>query len=185
MTNELDVARKISNFKTKKLTSTVDFSALVSLSFLLIMFYMLTSAMSRPQTIDLSLPENGGCIDFGPICYGSAHERTITVLLGANNEIVFYQGFLFSPIFEPKFTGYGKLGIRKEILLRKLQIDKYYEAIGKKNINNTIVIIKPTKQCSYENLVNILDEMAIIGVKNFTLINDLSPEEKDLLQNTN
>lgn len=181
MANELDTTRKISKSKTKKLTSMIDFSALVSLSFLLIMFYMLTSAMSKPQTMDLSLPGDYGCIDYGSICCGSGCERTITILLGANNKIVFYQGILSTPIFEPKFVGYGKFGIRKEILLRKTQIDKFEVERGLKNANNMIVIIKPSKQCSYKNLVDILDEMAIIGVNSYTIVNDITPEEKKFM----
>ena len=45
-----------------------------------------------------------------------------------------------------------------------------------------IVIIKPSKKSNYKNLVDILDEMAIVGVKNYSIVNDFSAEEKELMQ---
>lgn len=97
MANDLETTRKVSNFKTKKLSSIIDFSALVSLSFLLIMFFMLTSAMQRPQTMDLSLPDS--CDDCGWRigCFRPAYERMITILLDSNDNIVYYHGILNSP----------------------------------------------------------------------------------------
>jgi biopolymer transport protein ExbD len=180
MANELDSPRKVSNTKTKKLSSIIDFSALVSLSFLLIMFYMLTSAMSRPQEMKMSLPSK--CDDCGYLwgC-GNGNERTITVLLDSNNNVIYYQGLLDFPISYPKSTNYGKLGIRKELLFRKQQIDEYSSSIGKPNSNNMIIIIKPSKQSNYKNLVDILDEIAIIGVETYAIVNNFTPEENKLL----
>ena len=39
-----------------------------------------------------------------------------------------------------------------------------------------MVIIKPTKDATYKNTVNILDEMTIDGVKRYALV-DISPDE--------
>ena len=44
-----------------------------------------------------------------------------------------------------------------------------------------IVIIKPSKKSNYRNLVDILDEMAIVGVPTYAIVNDFTPEEKKLL----
>ncbi len=181
MANELDSTRKVSNFKTKKLSSIIDFSALVSLSFLLIMFFMLTSAMSKPQTMELSLPSkpDNNCYHGG--CCGKPDENKIlTILLDANNNIVYYQGFLSTPISEPKSINYGKLGIRKQLLIIKENINNYCTKKGKPN-DNIIVIIKPSKHSNYKNLVDILDEMAIVDIEIYAIVNDFIPEEKKLL----
>ncbi len=182
MANELDSTRKIYKTKTKKLTSIIDFSALVSLSFLLIMFYMLTSAMSKPQTIGLSLPEDNGCIEQHIIC-GVDPNRVLTILLDSNNNIIYYQGVLNSLISEPKSINYGKLGIRKVLLIRKLQIEEYDATRGKKSYDNMIVIIKPSKKSNYKNLVDILDEMAIVGIETYSIVNNFTSDEVNLLKN--
>ncbi|WP_370528450.1 ExbD/TolR family protein [Flavobacterium sp. CLA17] len=45
--------------RSKKLNTRVDFTAMVSVSFLLIIFFMVTIELSKPKGIDLSLPDNG------------------------------------------------------------------------------------------------------------------------------
>ena len=45
----------------------------------------------------------------------------------------------------------------------------------------TPVIIKPGKKSNYRNLVDILDEMAIVGVPTNAIVNDITPEELKLI----
>ena len=45
-----------------------------------------------------------------------------------------------------------------------------------------IVIIKPSKKCTYRNLVDILDEMAIVDVPTYAIVNEFTPEEAKLLE---
>ena len=180
MANDLETTHIVSNFKTKKLRSIVDFSALVSLSFLLIVFFMLTSAMQRPQTMDLSLPDrcddcgwNGGC--------WTADERTITILLDSNDNIVYYHGMLNFPYTPPTSISFGQNGIRKTLLNLKSKLAEYAQERGRSQ-DDMIVIIKPSKKSNYKNLVDILDEMSIVGVKNYSIVNDFSAEEFELIQ---
>jgi hypothetical protein len=44
-----------------------------------------------------------------------------------------------------------------------------------------IVIIKPSKKSNYRNLVDILDEMAIVNVPTYAIVNEFTPEETKLL----
>ena len=87
-------------------------------------------------------------------------------------------GLLTSPIAGPKDISYGKEGIRKELLKRKKSVVEY---TGNKD-KGLIVIIKPSKKSNYRNLVDILDEMAIVGVPTNAIVNDFSPEELKLLE---
>ena len=181
MANDLETTRKVSNFKTKKLSSIIDFSALVSLSFLLIMFFMLTSAMQRPQTMDLSLPDS--CDDCGWRigCFRPAYERMITILLDSNDNIVYYHGMLNFPYTPPTSVNFGQNGIRKTLLNLKSKLAEYAQERGRSQ-DDMIVIIKPSKKSNYKNLVDILDEMSIVGVKNYSIVNDFSAEEFELIQ---
>jgi biopolymer transport protein ExbD len=73
---------------------------------------------------------------------------------------------------------YGKEGIRKELLERKKKVLEY---TGNKD-KGIIVIIKPSKKSNYRNLIDILDEMAIVDVPTYAIVNDFSPEETKLLE---
>jgi hypothetical protein len=58
--------------------------------------------------------------------------------------------------------------------------EKVLEYTGDKN-KGMIVIIKPTKKSKYRNLVDILDEMAIVGVPTYAIVNEFTPEESKLI----
>ena len=136
---------------------------------------MVTIELSKPKGIDLGLPDNG---DITCRWYGNCGEnRSITILLGDNNKLVYYMGILNSPILPAREVEYGKEGIRKELLNRIKQIQEY---TGKSK-NDLTVIIKPGKKCNFKNLVDILDEMAITKIQNYAIVNDFTPEETKLL----
>ena len=86
-------------------------------------------------------------------------------------------GLLNAPIAGPKDIAYGKEGIRAELLKRKTSVVEY---TGNKD-KGLIVIIKPGKKSNYRNLVDILDEMAIVGVPTNAIVNEFTPEELKLI----
>ncbi len=69
--------------RSKKLNSRVDLTAMVSVSFLLIIFFMLVGELAKPKSMDLSLPEKYIDEEWNHVivCGGGGYERTITVLL--------------------------------------------------------------------------------------------------------
>jgi len=163
--------------RSKKQNSKVDLTAMVDLAFLLITFFMLTTTLSKPQSMSLGLPDK----DEDPTKNKDIkvdERRTMTVMLGENNKLVYYMGLLDSPIAGPKDIAYGKDGIRKELLARKKSVVEY---TGSKD-KGIIVIIKPGKKSKYKNLVDILDEMAITGVATYAIVNDFLPKETELLE---
>jgi biopolymer transport protein ExbD len=178
--DEKNVAfKKREKIRSKKLSSRVDLTAMVGVSFLLIAFFMLTTAMSRPQSMIIDFPESDYGCDGG--CRRYDENRVITILLGDNDEIVYYMGLLNYPIVAPKNIKYGKEGIRKELLMRKKVVLEYSTAIGRPK-SGIIVIIKPSKKSNYRNLVDILDEMAITNIDTYTIVNDFTPDEAKLLE---
>ena len=168
--------------RSKKQNSKVDLTAMVDLAFLLITFFMLTTSLSKPQSMDLGLPDKEEK-DKPEDIVKTDQRRTMTLILGDNDKIKWYHGLLEAPETNGKPTDavYGKDGIRKELLKRVKSVP---EVVGdpKKGL---IVIIKPTKKSTYKNLVDILDEMAICGVPVYAIVNDFSPEEKVLADKMN
>ena len=162
--------------RSKKQNSKVDLTAMVDLAFLLITFFMLTTTLSKPQSMNLGLPDKDDDNKEKPIKVDE--NRTMTVILGDNDKMVYYMGLLATPIAGPKDIAYGKEGIRKELLKRKKSVVEY---TGNKD-KGLIVIIKPSKKSNYRNLVDILDEMAIVGVPSNAIVNDFSPEELKLVE---
>lgn len=161
--------------RSKKLNSKVDLTAMVDLAFLLITFFMLTTSLSKPQSMDLGLPDK----DENPEKNKDVkvdENRTMTLLLGDNNKLKYYIGMIDNPIVKPTDIAYGKEGIRKEILKRKKTVVEY---TGNKD-KGLIVIIKPSKKSNYKNLVDVLDEMAIADVPTYAIV-DISPEETKLI----
>jgi biopolymer transport protein ExbD len=165
--------------RSKKSGSKVDLTAMVDLAFLLITFFMLTTTLSKPQSMSLGLPDKEDKPD--PKNQVKVDEnRTMTILLGDNDKMVRYVGLLATPVKggAPKDFSYGKGGIREELLARKKLVLEY---TGNKD-KGMIVIIKPSKKSNYRNLVDILDEMAIVDVPTYAIVNDYTPEEKKLLE---
>jgi biopolymer transport protein ExbD len=169
--------------RSKKQNSKVDLTAMVDLAFLLITFFMLTTTLSKPQSMDLTLPDKEDKTD--PQKDIKVDEnKTLTLLLGENGKLVRYMGMLETPIAAPKDFSYGKDGIRKELISRMDQVKQYSTAKGEPG-KGMIVIIKPSKKSTYRNLVDVLDEMAIVGVNktgSYAIVNEFTPEEVKLLE---
>ncbi|SHI84714.1 ExbD/TolR family protein [Flavobacterium terrae] len=162
--------------KTKKLHPRVDLTAMVSVSFLLIIFFMLTSFLSRSNMMNLGMPDNTRCRGYGGSSGCIDGSRVLTILIGKNNKTVVYSGEPIYSSLPPKVLGSEKLALRKELIKKSNQI---LEATGdpKKGL---IVIIKPSKDSNYGDLVNVLDEMAIVKVPTYAVV-DITPEEEALL----
>nr|WP_199001667.1 biopolymer transporter ExbD [Flavobacterium sp. ASV13] len=169
--------------RSKKLDSKVDLTAMVSVSFLLIIFFMVTIELAKPKVMSYDLP---GCSNerlfYG--CYMPDENRFMTVLLDDNDKIITYSGLLFVPIQAPRKVEYGKNGIRKELVERNKKVLEYSYQRGKPGRGVT-VIIKPSKKSNYGNLVEILDEMKIAGINSYSIVDYYTPEETELLAANN
>lgn len=170
-----DFGRKPITRKVKKLNPRVDLTAMVSVSFLLIIFFMLTSYLSKPNVMYLGMPSDGGCRR--TVCdWVCGENRSLTLLLGKNNDIVSYHGNFSLPIEDPKKLSFDNNSIRKELLFKNKQI---FQQTGDPR-KGLIVLIKPSKDSNYGNLVSILDEMAITKINTYAVV-DITLEEENFL----
>ncbi|TDO71298.1 biopolymer transport protein ExbD [Flavobacterium chryseum] len=149
---------------------------MVSVSFLLIIFFMVTIELSKPKIMDLDFSDHG-CCDCIP--HHSEENRSITILLDKNDKLIYFIGFLENPIKKPQTIAYGKEGIHKELLVRNTFMQACSSKLGRRE--GISVIIKPSKKSNYGNLVDILDEIKIIGINSYAIVDDFTPEETKLL----
>ncbi|MFN7100520.1 MAG: biopolymer transporter ExbD [Flavobacterium sp.] len=163
--------------RSKKLESRVDLTAVVSVSFLLIVFFMVTIDLAKPKSMSMGLPDKNPEWNGRTNCGSGTDIRMITILLDNNNKLVSYHGLLGYPTEKPKTLSYGENGIRKELQNKKRLIQEIYGDPSK----GLIVIIKPSIKSNFKNLVDILDEMAIARIGTFIILNDFTPEESQLL----
>ncbi|RYJ43449.1 ExbD/TolR family protein [Flavobacterium beibuense] len=164
--------------RSKKMNPGVDLTAMVDLAFLLITFFMLTTSLSKPQSMNLAMPDKeqdpNKPEDNTPV----PDDRSMTVLMGKDDTILWYMGQFETPLVAPTETKYGKEGIRQALLQRISAVKSVY---GDNKDKGLIVIIKPSDKTHYKNLVDILDEMAITNVQLYA-IGDISEPEVKLLE---
>ncbi len=152
--------------KGKKLSTRVDLTPMVDLGFLLITFFIFTTTMSQPTAMKLFLPKDAD----KPEDQNKAKESgVITILLGKDNNVFYYEGQL-----TPTASNF-KSSTFKEI--RTVLIDKK----RKTPVTDLVVILKPSSECTYKNVIDILDEMSINVLKRYALV-DISKTEESLVK---
>jgi len=156
--------------RSKKASTRVDLTAMVDLAFLLITFFILTTTLQKPKAMDLTMPDKEDKTKNDPI----ADDRSITLLLGANNKLEWYAGRFDKPLGGPTVIGYGKNELRK--LLEDQE--KKIQATAQKGM---FVVIKPSSQSVYNNMVAVMDELNIVN-NQYRAIVDITPIEVLLLK---
>lgn len=184
----------------KKQSTRIDMTPMVDLAFLLLTFFILTATFNKPQIMEVNMPVP----PTAPVNTQKVPKEFTTTVLIADNKMYYYDGdFVPGDASKLQKTNLSKDGIRK-ILIQKNQnvynqiedlkaklrnkeiVDTVYrkqasEIKGNPANGGRIVIIKPMDDAAYEDIVGILDEMAITNVATFAIAN-ITPEEKDLLK---
>ena len=152
--------------KSKKLSTRVDLTPMVDLGFLLITFFIITTTMSQPTAMKLFLPKDAD----KPEDQNKAKESgVITILLGKDDHVFYYEGQLDNSASNFKSSTF------KEI--RNVLLDKKARTPEK----DLVVVLKPSEECTYRNVVDILDEMAVNVLKRYALV-DISDIETKLVK---
>lgn len=102
--------------KQKKKDTRVDFTPMVDMMMLLITFFMLCTTLSKPQSMQLTMPSNDKNLEKEDKSVAKASE-TVTIYLGADDKIYYIEGL---PDYENpdalKETTWGRDGIRKILI---------------------------------------------------------------------
>ena len=202
--------------KQKKINVRVDFTPMVDMLMLLITFFMLCTTLSKPQTMELTMPSNDDTTTDEQKNEAKASE-TVTIYVAANNKILYGEGI---PQYDNpnwlKETTWGNDGIRKalrehatengtkpvkriELAVKELNSKKDKEKWSDEELRKRIsdvkagnlpdgekiptltIVIKPTDNASYTNMVDALDEMQILSIGTY-VIDKISADDKKLLE---
>ena len=189
--------------KAKKLSTRVDFTPMVDLGFLLITFFMLTTSMIKPQTMEIAMPSKDKVKDDQQTTLKNS--LAITIVLGKNNKVFYYNGTEIKGV-APKIetSNYSPSGIRKMLLdrnsevmtqVKKLKLQKENKEISEdtlkvrvmreKSVKTApVVLIKATDDSPYKNLVDVLDEMMICNIGKYAIV-DITPKDLEWIKDLN
>lgn len=185
----------------KKLTNRVDLTPMVDLGFLLITFFMLATSLAKPQSMEISMPPKDKGKATQPQTVKAS--RAMTIILGKNDKVYYYFGItqngIAPEVHESSFD--PKQGIRRVLLMRNKQVndriatlkaakeqkklsDEDYKtklAEVMQNKEAVVVLIKPGDASTYQNLIDILDEMQITNIGRYAIM-PITRYDVDLVQ---
>ena len=206
--------------KQKKMNVRVDFTPMVDMLMLLIKFFMLCTSLSKPQTMELTMPSNDENTQEEQKNETKASE-TVTLYVTADNKIYYGEGI---PKYDDptwlKETTWGNDGIRKVLrdhateqgirpvqriglavrelnMQRQKNPNQYPDSIYQKELSKLkagnlkegkiptlTIVIKPTDNATYKNMVDALDEMQILNIGTY-VIDKINADDEKLLDSKN
>jgi hypothetical protein len=185
--------------RAKRMSTHIDMTPMVDLAFLLLTFFILTTTMSKPTTMQLTFPVDPKDKEDKPMKVPNA----ITMILTKGDVILYYRGELSDSTTFQK-TDYK--AVRKLLIetnrwafdeINKLNIDfnkkvgndkekakameedykKKKQEIMKNNLA-VFCIIKPDKEfATYRNMIDLVDEMDISGIGKYAVSDKFADAE--------
>jgi biopolymer transport protein ExbD len=141
--------------RSKKQSVKIDMTPMVDLAFLLLTFFILTSTLTNPNALDLTMPDR----TTEPPSISA--DNVLNLVLAENNKVYWWKGL------EPKaaVTNFSNEGVRKVLLEQ-----------GRDN-PKLMILIKPKDGSRYENMVDILDEMSITRMTRYAIVDFTEDDE--------
>ena len=127
----------------KRVGIVLDMTPMVDIAFLLLTFFMLTTTMSKPTTIEINLPPNETKVEV-------AESNLFTLRISDKAEYYWNMG-----VDKPERTTFEDL--------RKLFKEKLDEN------PKLIALLKVDRKAKYVQMIDVLDEFALINLTKFSL----------------
>ncbi len=198
---EVNTEGKGGGGRQKKKPTRVDFTPMVDLGFLLITFFMLTTSMLKPQTMEISMPSKDKVSEEEQNKVKASN--AVTVLLNGEDKVFYYFGLPDAnnppELIESDFSPTGIRGmllqrnidvvrkiteLKNDRAAKKITDDDFKKlaAEAKEDKAAPVVMIKAGERSSYKNLVDILDEMQICNIGKYAIV-DITPYDTTLVYN--
>lgn len=168
---------------------------MVDLAFLLLTFFILTTTMYKPSTLQLTFPvpdqDKNKALD--------KVNNALTLFLTKNDQIYYYKDAFKPGETQLTHTDFSKITPlliewnrstfdQVQELGRKFNADQITKAAYDSLKNNVqkepsalFVIIKPDKDAKYRNMIDMVDDMAISGIGKYAVQDTIKPVEAALL----
>ena len=142
--------------KGRRLGIRIDMTPLVDVAFLLLTFFMLTTSMSRPQTMEINLPP----------------DENVKVEIAESN--------LLTLRINEKAEVYWNFGINAP---EKIQFKDLRNFLIDKNKSNPklVTLVKIDRKAKYTIMVDVMDELNLAQVTRFSLA-PLMDQDKALME---
>ncbi|HZX63416.1 MAG TPA: biopolymer transporter ExbD [Bacteroidales bacterium] len=191
--------------RPKKQSTRIDMTPMVDLMCLLITFFMLTTAFSKPKIMVITMPEKK--TDQKAPDVKIPAWRTLNIILTDKDVVYYYVGNADPkkpplPVFTK--SDFSKDGIRKVLLEKNKDLftqivtfrekrmsgklvvadttaEQEIKKMKKNDMKGPIVLIKADDKAKYKDIVNIIDEMAICNIASYAVV-DILPIELELLK---
>jgi len=190
--------------KQKKMNARVDFTPMVDMIMLLVTFFMLCTTLLKPQTMEIAMPSDKEDVkdeDRSQI----AESKAVTIMVDKDRQVYYFKGKPSADNLDKATLDPGKESIhnvlketnaealQKVAKLRAEYQNKTTQNVGaelkmKEEFQNKLdeirdgddtpsVIIKPSEEISYQDLIDILDEMNLCSIGKY-VIDKFTPADK-------
>jgi biopolymer transport protein ExbD len=141
--------------KGRRLGIRIDMTPLVDVAFLLLTFFMFTTSMSRPQTMEINLPPNKD------IKVETAESNTLSVAVSDKGQL------------------YWRVGIES---FKKVDLDELRRVLRDQSQQKPklVTLLKIDRLAKYDTMVNLIDELNLANITRFSLVS-LSDADKALM----
>ncbi|MFY7840196.1 MAG: ExbD/TolR family protein [Lacibacter sp.] len=144
-----------------KRTVRVDFTPMVDLGFLLITFFIFTTELSKPKAFGLHVPDDKDV----KVPNQTIESATITLQMKGNGIVDYYEGFESHPIQKGTVTLYKQNSLRDHLINKRKRIIEQL-----RTDSNYTVLIAPGTEASYKEMIDVMDEMRILDIRKYVLI---------------
>jgi len=146
--------------KNDKRNVRIDFAPMVDLGFLLITFFIYTTTLMEQKAFGLNVPADGKETN-APL------SATITLNLRENGAVDYLEGNEQHILAKGTAYLYGKPSLRDHLISKRQRI---ISQLG--TDDQYTVIIEPSANTSYKEIVDVFDEMTITDIKKYVLVDD-------------
>lgn len=172
--------------KGKKLSTRVDLTPMVDLGFLLITFFMYTTTLAKPKTMEINMPYKDPNMKEEQKSKVKS-STALTILLSKNHEVYTYEGIGDDPTHPPELKpisiAKNTVGLRNAIIAKKQAVEQLKQSGALGPTDQITVLIKPDTTATYKDVVDVFDEMTINDVKVYAKV-DITDQDRDFIQKT-
>jgi biopolymer transport protein ExbD len=129
--------------KARRVGIRIDMTPLVDIAFLLLTFFMLTTSMSRPQTMEINLPPEDVKVEI-------AESNLLTLRVNEKGQI------------------FWSIGIESP---KKIEFTDLRAFLAERSATNPklVTLVKVAREGKYDMMVNMMDELNLANITRFSL----------------